>query len=294
LRKRQSDIKKSPLSPRQKTAEIIKTKSTVLGLNNIPANYFEPNTIGMGMFGTGLIKARPSIEVEYVKETTQKGYSLYQTPKKYDYYFVEYSNSNVQGFAGILRSFVVIKTLSPITQSECANMLGMQAKYITGITDDEYNDSSFTHPTYTDENGDPLKIRYAEIAILRQRTPGRLDNVPIGYPDFDSTPDGVTTSVGPLPSAPYTDFTANGSTASSITISAGGTVYFRDTSVKTPPQYGPTGWNWNFGATASPTGSTAQNIMVTYGTTGTYTVTLTASNATGSTTKTKINLITVI
>jgi PKD repeat protein len=173
-------------------------------------------------------------------------------------------------------------------------MLGIQAKYVTGITDDEYNDSSFTHPTYTDENGDLLKIRYAEIAILRQRTPGRLDNVPIGYPDFDSTPDGVTTSVGPLPSAPYTDFTANGSTASSITISAGGTVYFGDTSVKTPPQYGPTGWNWNFGSTASPTGSTAQNIMVTYGTTGTYTVTLTASNATGSTTKTKINLITVI
>ena len=294
MRKRQSNSSKSPLSPRQKNAEIIKAKSTVPGLNNIPANYFVPGTIGMGMFGTGLIKARPNIEVEYTKEVSIKGYSLYQTPQRYSYFFVEYNNSNVQGFSEVLKSFVVIKTLSPITLSDCSNMLGSQSKYITPITEDQYANSSFSHPKYTDESGNPLQIRYAEIAILRQRTPGRLDNVPIGYPDFDSTPDGVTTSVGPLPSAPYPDFTANGSTASSITISAGGTVYFRDTSVKTPPQYGPTGWSWDFGATSSPTGSTAQNIMVTYGTTGTYTVSLTASNATGSTTKTKINLITVI
>ena len=79
----------------------------------------------------------------------------------------------------------------------------------------------------------------------------------------------------------------------SVQIVPGGTVSFKDTSVMSPWQFAPTGWIWSFGATASPTGSILQNPVVTYGVTGTYTVTLTASNAAGSTAKTKIGFVIV-
>jgi PKD repeat protein len=52
----------------------------------------------------------------------------------------------------------------------------------------------------------------------------------------------------------------------------------------------PTSWNWNFG---DGTSSTLQNPVHIYSKTGTYTVTLTASNGAGSTTATKNNCITV-
>ena len=212
-----------------------------------------------------------------------------------------------------------------------------------------------------------MSIRYAEIPIIKQKTPGRLDNIPLGYPDFDSTPDGVITRKGPIPTPPYTNFTwenkppdyvsvpgatSNGSTINVVTtrgltsgmyilittpgvgtladntkvisilnnkqftvspapsvtlsgtknvitgtlpatIATGGSVRFMDDSVKNPWQFAPTGWNWVFGPSASPTGSTGKNPLVTYGTAGNYTVTLTASNASGSTTKTKTNFVIV-
>ncbi len=62
-------------------------------------------------------------------------------------------------------------------------------------------------------------------------------------------------------------------------------VSFTDTSTGTP-----TSWNWNFG---DGTSSTVKNPVHTYSTAGTYTVTLTATNAAGSNTATKSNYITV-
>ena len=115
----------------------------------------------------------------------------------------------------------------------------------------------------------------------------------MGYPDFDSTPDGVTTRKGPIPTPPYTDFASSTGATASVAITPGGTVSFRDTSVSSPWQFAPTGWTWSFGPSASPTGSVLQNPTVIYGATGTYTVTLTASNASGSTPKTKTNFVIV-
>jgi PKD repeat protein len=66
-----------------------------------------------------------------------------------------------------------------------------------------------------------------------------------------------------------------------------------DASVKNPWQFAPTGWNWVFGPSASPTGSTGKNPIAVYNHPGTYTVVMTASNASGSTTKTKINFVIV-
>ena len=64
------------------------------------------------------------------------------------------------------------------------------------------------------------------------------------------------------------------------------TITFTDASTGTP-----TAWNWNFGdGTAN---STLKNPRHTYSNAGTYSVTLTASNTAGSTTKTRANYITV-
>jgi PKD repeat protein len=53
----------------------------------------------------------------------------------------------------------------------------------------------------------------------------------------------------------------------------------------------PTSWNWDFGDGTGT--STQQNPSYTYNTAGTYTVSLTATNAYGSDTETKVNYITV-
>lgn len=271
------------------------SKSTVTGLNNLPVNYFDVNTQGAGLLGVGLLKANPIDYAAYPDSINPLGKPEYKLNKRivWSYFFLEYDNPNIVRLQGIIKSFVVIRTLNALTTEQVAKMLGKPPKNITGLSLTDYENNSFTHPTYTDMSGNPLSVRYAEIQILIQKTPGRLDNVPIGSPNFDNTPDGVTTRQGPVPSPPYTNFaTATGATAS-VSIIAGGTVSFRDTSVNSPWQFAPTGWIWDFGATASPTGATAQNVIVTYGVTGTYTVTLTASNASGSTVKTKTNFVIV-
>ena len=63
------------------------------------------------------------------------------------------------------------------------------------------------------------------------------------------------------------------------------TVTFTDQSTGSP-----TSWSWTFGDGGT---STAQNPVHTYNSTGTYTVTLTATNAVGSDSETKTNYITV-
>ncbi len=84
--------------------------------------------------------------------------------------------------------------------------------------------------------------------------------------------------------APSADFTAN-----VTTISAGGTIDFTDLS-----QYNPTSWSWNFGGGGTPNTSSQQNPAgVLFNTPGTYTVTLTATNANGNDLETKTGYIQV-
>ena len=84
------------------------------------------------------------------------------------------------------------------------------------------------------------------------------------------------------PTPPVAAFTAN-----STTITAGQSITFTDQSTN-----GPTSWNWTFNG-GSPASSTVQNPVVTYGTAGTYSVTLVAANADGSNVLTKSGYITV-
>jgi vibriolysin len=84
------------------------------------------------------------------------------------------------------------------------------------------------------------------------------------------------------PQPPVADFSA-----SSTSISVGDSVTFTDLSLNSP-----TSWSWTF-AGGSPAASASQNPVITYNTAGTYSVTLTATNAQGSDTMTKTDYITV-
>jgi PKD repeat protein len=90
-------------------------------------------------------------------------------------------------------------------------------------------------------------------------------------------------TVEPLGQKPDADFTA-----SATIICEGDSVTFTDISTNTPDA-----WSWTFEG-GVPATSTQQNPTVTYNVAGTYTVTLTATNAYGSDTETKVDYITVI
>ena len=76
-------------------------------------------------------------------------------------------------------------------------------------------------------------------------------------------------------------------TASITTICGGGNISFTDQSTNSP-----TSWNWSFPG-GTPSSSTAQNPTVNYNTSGTFSVTLTASNGSGNNMITKPNYITI-
>ena len=323
-----------------------------------------------GIFGVGLLAPRTNIPHEYITTTVSpRNIPIISKISTSNYFFIIYDNPNNARvtLSGILKSFAVIKTLSQCTVRDCSEMLKLHYTNIIAISESDYTTGYFEHPKYCDDSGYPLQVRYAEIPIIKQRTPGRLDNIPLGYPDFDTTPDGVTTRKGPVPSPPYPDFIyenqppiytsqagatssestinvtstigltagmyvsiktgATGSLYSNTrvlsvdsnvqftvtpspitplsgtknvitgylpaTIATGGSVKFMDSSVKNPWQFAPTGWNWVFGPSASPTGSTGKNPTVVYNHTGIYTVVMTASNASGAATKTKTNFVIV-
>lgn len=86
------------------------------------------------------------------------------------------------------------------------------------------------------------------------------------------------TVAAPLPEASFT--------ASTTTLCSGNAVTFTNTSTNG------TSYSWTF-AGGTPATSTATNPIVTYATPGTYNVTLTATNATGSDTETITGMITV-
>ncbi len=293
MRQRQSQQSQANLTPKQRTAQIDKNKITNPALQNIPANYFVPGTKNLGISGVGLLKPVPVFPAQFNPETNSLGKPVLQSKNatKWVYFFIESNNQNVNVLEGLIKSFAIVRTLYPTTIKEVAFMLGSSYRNITGLTLQQYETSSFSHPTYINDDNLPFQIRYAEIPIFIQRTPGRLDNVPLGSPSFDTTPDGVTTRQGPVPTPPYTNFATSTGATTDVFPAIGATVSFKDTSVRSPWQFAPTGWYWEFGNTASPTGSTAQNPIVLYATGGSFTVRLTASNGSGSTTLTRPNFV---
>ena len=267
-----------------------------IGLKGVASTLIEPDTQGTGKLGIGRLLPLRIEQQEYESVASGKNNPIISrnTVKKFSYLFVKYENSYIPGGDEKLYSFAVVVPLQPMTVNDCASQLGVKATNVTGLTENQYRTGTFQHPVYINQNKQLLTFRYAEIATLPQTTPGRLDNIPLGFPDFNFNPSPITTQSGILPQPPYPDFRTNRGNTGATAIGTGGTVGFIDASLRTPSTVRPTGWSWDFGGTgASPTGSTAQNPVVSFIVSGTYTVILTASNSNGSATVTKTNFVTV-
>jgi len=287
-----------PLYSRNQNLQVTKSDLKKKGLTAVQATMVEPDTQGKGLLGIGFLKPLPVVATEYVPETNSKGNPVYSqtSVQTYSIFFAQYENTYIPAGDEKLYSFVVVRTLNPITSSDCAVQLGMKQVNVIGLTQTEYENNSFQHPVYTTMENTPLYFRYVEVPVIVQITPGRLDNVPVGAPNFPLTPTGVLTQKGMLPQPPYPNFSTYYGQTGGTAISAGGTVGFLDLSVRIPTTVQPTSWSWDFGGTgacAGSTGATAQNPLITFGSTGSYTVTLTATNANGSSSITKTNFVIV-
>lgn len=285
-----------PLYSRSQNLKVTKSELTKLGLNSVQATMIEPNTQGEGLLGIGYLKPLPTSPIDYQSLVNSKGNPVYSKNivQTYSIFFAQYENTYIPTGDEKLYSFVAVRTLNPITSSDCAIQLGMKQSNVYGLTLSEYETGTFQHPVYLNQNKEPLTFNYSDVPIMLQTVPGRLDNVPIGAPNFPLTPNRIASQLGMLPQPPYPDFVTSFGQTGGTAISSGGTVGFRDASLMVPTTVQPTAWLWNFGNSASPTGSTAQNpSSVTYGSTGSFSVTLTAYNAYGSKSITKQNFVIV-
>ena len=291
-------MKPLPKLSRNRNLQINRKNLDALGLPGVASTLIEPESQGQGLLKVGKLRPLPSLPLSYVEKTNAKDQPVIgvETVNTYRYLFVQYENAYIPAGDEKLYSFAVVLPLQPMTVNECAVQLGVLVRNVRGLSQSEYQTASFNHPVYTNQNNLPLSVRYAEVPVVVQTIPGRLDNVPLGYPNFLFSRSPITEQQGYLPSPPLTNFITSQGNTGGTAIAAGGTVQFLDASA---PIYvwRPTSWNWEFspstGASAGPTGLTAQNPLVTFGSTGSYTVTLTAANTSGSNTITKINFVAV-
>ena len=291
-------MKPLPKLSRNRNLQINRKNLDALGLPGVASTLIEPESQGQGLLKVGKLRPLPSLPLSYVEKTNAKDQPVIgvETVNTYRYLFVQYENAYIPAGDEKLYSFAVVLPLQPMTVNECAFQLGVLVKNARGLSQSEYETASFDHPVYTNQNNLPLSVRYAEVPVVIQTVPGRLDNVPLGYPNFLFSRSPITEQQGYLPSPPLTNFITSQGDTGGTAIAAGGTVQFLDASA---PIYvwRPTSWNWEFspstGASAGPTGLTAQNPLVPFGSTGSYTVTLTAANTSGSNTITKINFVAV-
>lgn len=108
-------------------------------------------------------------------------------------------------------------------------------------------------------------------------------NVSFGTNDCDESTYNFTLNGVSAAAPPVANFSAT-----PLSSCAGTPITFTDLSTNT------TSWAWNFGAGATPSTSTLQNPTVTFNAAGVYTITLTATNASGSDVETKTNYITAL
>ena len=291
-------MKPLPRLSRNKNLQINRKNLDSLGLPGVASTLIEPETQGQGLLK--VVKLRPlSIKpLAYEEKTNSKNKPVIgvETADTFRYLFVQYENAYIPAGDEKLYSFAVVLPLQPMTVNECAIQLGVLVKNVIGLSQSQYENNSFNHPVYTNQNNLPLSVRYVEVPVVVQTIPGRLDNVPLGYPNFLTSRSPITEQQGYLPSPPAPDFITSEGNTGATAIGIGGTVHLIDASA---PIYlwKPTSWNWSFspsaGASAGPTGLTAQNPIVTFNIAGSYTVTLTAANSSGSNAITKLNFVTV-
>jgi PKD repeat protein len=149
----------------------------------------------------------------------------------------------------------------------------------------QFTDQSTNTPTswsWTFEGGTPATST-AQNPTVTYSTPGTYDVTLIATnasgSDTETKLNYITVTALQAPVANFV--------GSPTTVQEGQSVSFTDQSSNSP-----TSWSWTFTG-GTPATSTAQNPTVTYNTAGAYTVSLVATNATGSDTETKTGYITV-
>ena len=287
-----------PLYSRNQNLNVTKADLKKKGLTAVQATMIVPDTQGAGLLGIGYLKPLPVAQTEYIPVTNSKGNPVVSNGSVQTYllFFAQYENTYIPSGDEKLYSFLVVRMLNPTSAVDCATQLGMKHTNVYGLTQTQYETGSFQHPIYLNQNNEPLTFRYVDIPVIVQTVPGRLDNVPVGAPNFPLTPKFISSQQGMLPQPPYPDFITSGGQTGGTAISLGSQVRFLDASLRVPTTVQPTAWLWNFGGTgacAGSTGATAQNPLVSFGATGNYTVTLTASNSNGSSSITKTNFVIV-
>ena len=199
------------------------------------------------------------------------------------YMFVEASSPNYPGKRAILESPCF--DLSGVSFAEIQFQYHMLGSSVGTLELQASTDGS-TWTTVWTRSGDQGSSwagvsvglsSYSGESELRLRFQGTTANSWQG----DLCIDDITVSASSS-APPVADFSA-----SATTVTAGQSVSFTDLSINSP-----TSWSWSF-AGGSPSASSAQNPSVTYNTAGTYNVSLTAANASGSDTETKTAYITV-
>ena len=106
MRERQKIESNVELSSRQKQDQIAKANSKIVGLNKIPVNLFEENTIGKGLLGTGKIKPRPKLPIPFVESTNNQKKPLLKEVDKFSYCSREY----------FFRVVYIVDTLNSVTK----------------------------------------------------------------------------------------------------------------------------------------------------------------------------------
>jgi len=152
----------------------------------------------------------------------------------------------------------------------------------TGETVFTSNNTMTTHsgtitiPASPSVTGQPLRMRV--LADFQSGTiTGGCDN-----PDYGQAEDFALIINAPPGSPPVANFSASGTN-----VCTGSNITFTDLSTNSP-----TSWSWTFQG-GSPSTSTSQNPVINYATAGTYSVSLTATNGSGSDGETKLAYITV-
>lgn len=147
------------------------------------------------------------------------------------------------------------------------------------------NEAVFSGSSSTTLNGSFTVPSGTEGVITRMRVSMKYGGAPTSCETFTygEVEDYTVEISGSGPQPPVADFTA-----SATTICVGDSVTFYDQSSNNPVS-----WYWSFPG-GTPSSSTQQNPTVTYNTIGTFDVSLTVTNSTGSDTETKVGYITVI
>ena len=105
MRSRQTGNSQKNITKKQRNQAIEVNKSTISGMNNIPVNYFDPATIGMGLLGTGLLRPSNNAVYDYAGVNNSLGKPTFSTKRinSWTYFFVEYNNQNTSNLQAILK-----------------------------------------------------------------------------------------------------------------------------------------------------------------------------------------------